>query len=80
MDLKQKSVGVYNEGGSIMEKSDVPERMMNEWRGIYRMQGDKTEPCWEEERRTHYHMDEYMDRTTIELTSREAEDYQDFTV
>ena len=34
--LKQKNVDVYNEDGSnsIMEKSDVPERMMSEWRGI----------------------------------------------
>ena len=38
------------------------------------------EPCWEEERRTYYLMDEYVDRTTMELTSGEAVVYQRFPV
>ena len=53
---------------------------MDEWRGIYQMQGDNIEPCWEEERMTCYLMDEYMDRTTMELTSGEAVVFQKFPV
>ena len=52
VDLKQKNVDICNEDCSIMMKSEMPQRMMDEWRGIYQMQGDNIEPCWEEERRT----------------------------
>ena len=40
-----------------MMKSEMPERMMDEWRGIYQMQVDNIEPYWEEDRRTCYLMD-----------------------
>ena len=52
VDLKQKNVGIYSEYGSIMMKSEMPKKIMDKWRGIYQMQGDNIEPCWEEERRT----------------------------
>ena len=66
----------------IMMKSEMPERMLDEWRGIYKMQGDKAELCWEEDTRTCYPMlvDECVDKTTMELTSRETMDFQEFPV
>ena len=63
-----------------MMKSEMLERMMDECRGIYQMQGENIEPCWEEERRTCYLTDEYVDRTTMELTSGEAVVFQKFPV
>ena len=44
------------------------------------MKGDNIEPYWEEDRRTCYLVDEYVDRTTMELTSEEAVDFQEFLV
>ena len=60
VDLKLKNDDIDKEIGSIMMKSVVPQRMMNEWRGIYQMQGNNIELYWEEERWTCYLMDEYV--------------------
>ena len=78
VDLKQKVVDIYNADGTIMEKCEMSEKVMGGWKGIYQMQGDNNELCWGEDRRTCYLMNEYVDRSMMELTNREAEDYQEF--
>ena len=78
VDMKQKAVDIYKADGTVMEKGEMSVKMMDGWKGIYQMQEDDNEVCWGEDRRTCYLMDEYTDRSTIELTSREADDCQRF--